>query len=158
MQSLRAIAGCYVYWPSLYDNIVIYVGSSHHCACVAASSPKSASLAWETSTYFWQRVHIDHAGPIKEENFLLSVDVTSKWVKIRQSQSEPLLSSTFSATCLPVSRCQKLWNATTVHSSLVLYSTASYHPHSNDHAGSVRCIRDDLSNHTKSKPLKTTGR
>ncbi|XP_058814254.1 uncharacterized protein K02A2.6-like [Topomyia yanbarensis] len=87
MQRMKAIARSYVYWPSLDVDIVAHVSSCHHCAAVAKSPPRSAPLSWPKPTYPWQRVHIDYAGPIEGEYFLLSVDAYSKWVEIVKTKS-----------------------------------------------------------------------
>ncbi|XP_065094663.1 uncharacterized protein K02A2.6-like [Ochlerotatus camptorhynchus] len=87
IQRMKAIARSFVYWPSIDSVIAAHVKACRHCAVAAKSPPKAPSLAWPKSTYPWQRVHIDYAGPIEGEYFLLSVDSYSKWVEIVRTKS-----------------------------------------------------------------------
>ncbi|XP_065082308.1 uncharacterized protein K02A2.6-like [Ochlerotatus camptorhynchus] len=87
IQRMKAIARSFVYWPSIDSDIAAHVKACHHCAVAAKSPPKAPPLSWPKSTYPWQRVHIDYAGPIEGEYFLLSVDSYSKWVEIVRTKS-----------------------------------------------------------------------
>ncbi|XP_058820892.1 uncharacterized protein K02A2.6-like [Topomyia yanbarensis] len=78
IQRMKAIARSYVYWPTLDNDIVDYVKSCHQCAIAAKTPPKSAPLSWPKSTKPWQRVHLDYAGPIDGEYYLVVVDSFSK--------------------------------------------------------------------------------
>ncbi|XP_062708139.1 uncharacterized protein K02A2.6-like [Aedes albopictus] len=87
IQRMKAIARSYVYWPSIDSDIAAHVSGCRSCAAAAKSPPKSAPLSWPKSTHPWQRVHIDYAGPIEGEYFLLSIDSHSKWVEIVRTKS-----------------------------------------------------------------------
>ncbi|XP_058837817.1 uncharacterized protein K02A2.6-like [Topomyia yanbarensis] len=87
IQRMKAIARSYVYWPTLDNDIVDYVKSCHQCAMAAKTPPKSAPLSWPKSTKPWQRVHLDYAGPIDGEYYLVVVDSFSKWPEIVQTRS-----------------------------------------------------------------------
>ncbi|XP_062704096.1 uncharacterized protein K02A2.6-like [Aedes albopictus] len=82
IQRMKAIARSFVYWPSLDEEIVAYVKSCKHCASVAKSPP----VPWPKPTGPWKRVHIDYAGPIDGDYFLLAVDAYSKWPEIVQTR------------------------------------------------------------------------
>ncbi|XP_055633598.1 uncharacterized protein K02A2.6-like [Toxorhynchites rutilus septentrionalis] len=87
IQRMKAITRSYVYWPSLDDDIIGYVKSCHHCATSAKTPPRSAPLSWPKSSKPWERVHMDYAGPIDGEYFLIVVDSYSKWPEMIQTRS-----------------------------------------------------------------------
>ncbi|XP_062538985.1 uncharacterized protein K02A2.6-like [Armigeres subalbatus] len=97
IQRMKAIARSYVYWPSLDEEIVEYVKSCKHCASVAKSPPHSPPVPWPKTTGPWKRVHVDYAGPIDGEYFLLAVDAYSKWPEIIPTRS---ITSTVTITIL----------------------------------------------------------
>ncbi|XP_065076499.1 uncharacterized protein K02A2.6-like [Ochlerotatus camptorhynchus] len=84
---MKAIARSYVYWPFLDSEIADYVKSCRHCATAAKSPPKCAPVPWPRSSKPWERVHIDYAGPINGEYYLVVVDSYSKWPEIIQTRS-----------------------------------------------------------------------
>ncbi|XP_055589596.1 uncharacterized protein K02A2.6-like [Uranotaenia lowii] len=79
---MKAIARSYVYWPSLDKEIVRYVSSCPHCAMASKSPAIAPPILWPKTTRPWQRVHIDFAGPISDEYYLLVIDSHSKWPEI----------------------------------------------------------------------------
>ncbi|XP_055623649.1 uncharacterized protein K02A2.6-like [Toxorhynchites rutilus septentrionalis] len=87
IQRMKAIARSFVYWPSIDSDIAAHVKACRNCAAAAKSPPKIPPLSWPKSTHPWQRVHIDYAGPIEGDYFLLSVDSYSKWVEIIRTKS-----------------------------------------------------------------------
>ncbi|XP_055614966.1 uncharacterized protein K02A2.6-like [Toxorhynchites rutilus septentrionalis] len=87
IQRMKAIARSFVYWPSIDSDIAAHVKACRNCAAAAKSPPKVPPLSWPKSTHPWQRVHIDYAGPIEGDYFLLSVDSYSKWVEIIRTKS-----------------------------------------------------------------------
>ncbi|XP_062557959.1 uncharacterized protein K02A2.6-like [Armigeres subalbatus] len=87
IQRMKAIARSYVYWPSLDKDIVDHVKSCCHCASTAKSPSKLAPVPWPRSTKPWERVHIDYAGPITGDYYLIVVDSYTKWPEIIQTHS-----------------------------------------------------------------------
>ncbi|XP_065075510.1 uncharacterized protein K02A2.6-like [Ochlerotatus camptorhynchus] len=87
MQRMKAIARSYVYWPSLDEDIVGYVKACAQCASVAKSPPHATPMPWPKTVGPWQRVHIDYAGPIDGDYFLIVVDSYSKWPEIVKTRS-----------------------------------------------------------------------
>ncbi|XP_055522703.1 uncharacterized protein K02A2.6-like [Wyeomyia smithii] len=79
---MQAIAKNYVYWPSLDDDITSYVKDCKHCATVAKSPMHSAPIPWPKPVGPWKRIHVDFAGPIEADYFLLAVDAFSKWPEV----------------------------------------------------------------------------
>lgn len=82
MQRMKALARSYVYWPSLDADIVDFVKACRHCASVARSPPHSPPVPWPKPAAPWQRVHVDYAGPIEGDYYLIVVDSFSKWPEI----------------------------------------------------------------------------
>ena len=85
-QRMKAIARSYVYWPSIDEDIAGYVKACRHCASVARSPPHTAPVPWPKASGPWQRIHVDFAGPIDGEYYLLAVDSFSKWPEIVQTR------------------------------------------------------------------------
>ena len=42
---------------------------------------------WEWPEKPWFRIHIDHAGPVKGQLFLIVVDAYSKWIEVYPTSS-----------------------------------------------------------------------
>ncbi|XP_062703621.1 uncharacterized protein K02A2.6-like [Aedes albopictus] len=85
MQRMKALARSYAYWPSMDTDITDFVRACQQCASVARSPPHSPPMPWPKATAPWQRVHVDYAGPIEGEYYLLAVDSFSKWPEIVQT-------------------------------------------------------------------------
>ncbi|XP_058465077.1 uncharacterized protein K02A2.6-like [Malaya genurostris] len=85
-QRMKAIARSYVYWPSIDEDIAGYVKTCRHCAATAKSPPHAVPVPWPKASGPWQRVHVDFAGPIDGEYYLLAVDSFSKWPEIVQTR------------------------------------------------------------------------
>ncbi|XP_058445614.1 uncharacterized protein K02A2.6-like [Malaya genurostris] len=83
---MKAVARSYVFWPSLDVEIAEYVRTCVHCAAAAKSPAHIPPVPWPKSSSPWQRVHVDYAGPIDGEYFLLVVDSYSKWPEIVQTR------------------------------------------------------------------------
>lgn len=87
VQRMKAIARSFVYWPCLDEEIISYVRACNGCASAARSPPKAAPVPWPKSTVPWQRVHVDYAGPLEGEYYLIVVDSYSKWPEILPTKS-----------------------------------------------------------------------
>ena len=87
MSRMKALARCYVWWPGMDKQIEKLVKC---CATCQEHQRRPASAPvhpWEHSIFPWQRVHIDFAGPMKGETFLLLVDAYSKWLEVVRVKS-----------------------------------------------------------------------
>ncbi|XP_055590830.1 uncharacterized protein K02A2.6-like [Uranotaenia lowii] len=124
-QRMKAIARSYVYWPNVDNEISSYVQACRHCALTAKSPPHSAPSLWPKSTKPWERVHIDYAGPIEGDYFLLVIDSFTKWPEIVRT------SSTTSTATINILRdlFARFGMPTTLH-----LTTAPFHPQSNGQA------------------------
>lgn len=83
---MKALSRSYVYWPSLDEEVQAYVKACPHCASVARSPPHSDPVPWPKASGPWQRVHVDFAGPVEGEYYLIVVDSFSKWPEVVQTQ------------------------------------------------------------------------
>lgn len=95
MNRMKAVMRSYVYWPFMDKAVEEYVVRCRRCAEVAKDPPKVESQPWPETTKPWVRLHVDYAGPISGQYFLVVVDSYSKWPEIyvvrRPSTSETLL-------------------------------------------------------------------
>ncbi|KXJ81060.1 hypothetical protein RP20_CCG021245 [Aedes albopictus] len=148
MQRMKAIARSYVYWPSLDEDIVGYVKACHQCASVAKSPPHAQPVPWPKPSGPWQRVHIDYAGPVDGDYFLVVVDSLTKWPEIVRTHSIStkatiaILRGIFARLVMPITLVSD--NGTQFTSSdfasfcamngVKHLTTAPYHPQSNGQA------------------------
>ncbi|CAH8612293.1 unnamed protein product [Dicrocoelium dendriticum] len=56
--------------------------SCGNCATASRAPPKTELRSWPKPTKPWSRVHVDFAGPINGQNFLIVVDAYSKWPEV----------------------------------------------------------------------------
>ncbi|XP_061506862.1 uncharacterized protein K02A2.6-like [Anopheles gambiae] len=82
IERMKALARSYVYWPGLDSEIESLVKSCRQCAMAAKSPVSSLPICWMKANAPWQRVHVDYAGPIEGDYFLLAIDSFSKWPEI----------------------------------------------------------------------------
>ncbi|XP_041771477.1 uncharacterized protein K02A2.6-like [Anopheles merus] len=87
IQRMKAIARSYVFWPSLNEDIIDLVSNCHSCALAAKSPAHADPLPWPKTTTPWERVHVDYAGPIDGDYFLVVVDAHTKWPEIIRTAS-----------------------------------------------------------------------
>ena len=84
---MKALARSYVWWPGVDQDIEDAV---RHCqVCQVNQSKPAAATAhpWEFPTKPWERLHIDHAGPMNGNTFLVLVDSHSKWPEVERVPS-----------------------------------------------------------------------
>jgi transposase InsO family protein len=78
MVRMKARARMHVWWPKLDLDIENTVKACPVCQAVAATPPLTVNpWVWPTRPY--QRIHVDFAGPVCGEMFLIVVDARSKW-------------------------------------------------------------------------------
>ncbi|XP_055623231.1 uncharacterized protein K02A2.6-like [Toxorhynchites rutilus septentrionalis] len=148
MQRMKAIARSYVYWPTLDADIVSFVKACQQCASVARSPPHSPPVSWPKLTAPWQRVHVDFAGPIEGDYYLLAIDSFSKWpeiirtTRITSAATISILRALFARLGMPVTLVSD--NGTQFTSAefadfcasngIEHLTTAPFHPQSNGQA------------------------
>lgn len=145
---MKAISRSFVYWPSLDHDIVHFVNACPHCASVARSPPHSPPVPWPKTAGPWQRVHIDFAGPVEGDHFLVVVDSFSKWPEIIRMRTISAtatiaaLRGLFARLGMPtllVSDNGRQFSSAEfaefcVNNGIVHLTTAPYHPQSNGQA------------------------
>ena len=87
MERMKSIARSYVYWPKIDKHIENFVKDCNNCALAAKSPTKTTLQSWPIPSKPWERLHIDYAGPVKGNYFLVVVDAHSKWPEIFPTKS-----------------------------------------------------------------------
>ena len=83
---MEAIAGSYMWWPQLNDDIEAQVRGCQLCQTVRASLPVAPLHLWTWPKRAWQSLHIDFAE--KDGNdFLVVIDSHSKWLEVKHMTS-----------------------------------------------------------------------
>ncbi|XP_055584891.1 uncharacterized protein K02A2.6-like [Uranotaenia lowii] len=87
IQRMKSIARSFVYWPGIDQHIIDYIKACQPCASVVRTAEKAPPVPWPATPGPWYRVHIDYAGPLDGEYFLVVVDAHSKWPEIFPTKS-----------------------------------------------------------------------
>ncbi|XP_055591110.1 uncharacterized protein K02A2.6-like [Uranotaenia lowii] len=147
-QRMKAIARSYVYWPNVDNEISSYVKACRHCALTAKSPPHSAPSLWPKSTKPWERVHIDYAGPIEGDYFLLVIDSFTKCTlnlfscSTTSTATINILRDLFARFGMPTTLvsdngpqfCSALFQNFCAENGIQHLTTAPFHPQSNGQA------------------------
>ena len=75
---MKALARGYVYWPNMDKQLDELVKSCTKCQLVAKSPRKTKFYSLPIPGTPWSRLHIDFAGPINGQHYLILVDAYSK--------------------------------------------------------------------------------
>ncbi|XP_058816377.1 uncharacterized protein K02A2.6-like [Topomyia yanbarensis] len=142
---MKAVMRSHVYWPGVDQDVENFTASCRACASVAKAPPKTLLSSWPQTSYPWQRLHVDYAGPFEGHYFLIMVDSYSKWPEIIRTQTITssttieLMFETFARYGLPETIVTD--NGTQFSSNqfrefceslgIVHIRTAPYHPQSN---------------------------
>ncbi|XP_015271459.1 PREDICTED: uncharacterized protein K02A2.6-like, partial [Gekko japonicus] len=87
MVHTKALARGYVWWPGLDKEIEEWVRGCPKCQQVRPDPPQATPQGWESSGKPWARLHIDFAGPLQGQMFLIVVDAMSKWLEVVHMKS-----------------------------------------------------------------------
>ncbi|XP_055604793.1 uncharacterized protein K02A2.6-like [Uranotaenia lowii] len=87
IERMRSIARQYVYWPLIDEDISKLVRACSECASVAKTERKVNLESWPTPEKPWQRVHVNYAGPLDGNYYLIIVDSFSKWPEVIRTQA-----------------------------------------------------------------------
>ena len=99
---MKALARGYVYWPNMNKQLEELVKSCTKCQLVAKSPRKTKLYSWPIPESPWSRLHIDFAGPINGQHYLILVDAYNKWPEVfyvvkngrkRQQETDSCISS-----------------------------------------------------------------
>lgn len=80
---MKDSARSYMWWSGIDSDIEQLVRActvyQQHRRC----PPPAPSPDWERPTEPWNTIHVDSAGPIESQSYLIVVDVSSKWLEVR---------------------------------------------------------------------------
>jgi len=97
MVKMKNTARNYMWWPEIDKDIEGISQACSQCNSVR-NSPPSVTHHWAPAEQAWQRIHLDFAGPMDGQMFLIVVDAYSKWPEVFP------LRTTTSATTITVLR------------------------------------------------------
>ncbi|XP_058817303.1 uncharacterized protein K02A2.6-like [Topomyia yanbarensis] len=86
VERMRSITRQYVYWPNIDEDVSKLVKACNACADVVKTDRKTNLESWPVPKKPWQRIHLDYAGPIKGQYYLILVDSFSKWPEVIQTK------------------------------------------------------------------------
>ena len=87
MVRMKALARLHVWWPNIDSDIENKVAKCESCTKQLPNFPKAQANPWIWPQTPWQRIHVDFAGPFRNEMFLVVVDAHSKWLEIVRMSS-----------------------------------------------------------------------
>ena len=96
--NMKAVAQSYVWWRGIDRDLEQVARSCSECAAVKQAPVKAPLHPWTWPSRPWQRLHIDFAGPFLNKNFLIAVDVHSKWAEVVEMQ-QATTTKTITALC-----------------------------------------------------------
>ena len=79
---MKSLARSYVFWPGMDNEIEEMVRSCTGCAFTSKCPVKTDLCSWPKPTKPWSRIHVDYAGPVSGEYYLVVVDAYSKWPEV----------------------------------------------------------------------------
>ena len=83
---MKALARCYLWWPTLDKDIETKVKACAVCAAVRNIPPTAPLHSWQWPARIWQRLHIDFAQK-SNHTFLVIIDSHSKWLEVFNMRS-----------------------------------------------------------------------
>ncbi len=93
MCKMKALARSYVWWPGMDKEIEELVRRCSTCQRQQVRPNAAPIHPWERPSGPWERVHIDHAGPVEGKMLLVACDAYSKWVEVDVVRSTDAKSS-----------------------------------------------------------------
>lgn len=78
---MKSLARSYFWWPALDRAIEKVANGCSQCLSCRPEQPKIRNTSWPKTTYPFERVHIDHLGPIAGKTILIIKDSYSKWIE-----------------------------------------------------------------------------
>ncbi|KAM7286060.1 uncharacterized protein ISCGN_032945 [Ixodes scapularis] len=82
MSAMKASPRGLMWWPKMDSQIEEFVRYCQPCQSNRQSDPKAPLHFWVKPDQPWSRLHIDFAGPVKAEVFLIVVDAYSNWAEV----------------------------------------------------------------------------
>jgi hypothetical protein len=82
MAKMKSLTRSYVWWPGIDKSIESRVQKCTQCHVNRKMPPKTPLHQWEPPSGPWERIHIDHVGPILGKMYLVMIDAYSKWFEL----------------------------------------------------------------------------
>ncbi|XP_031333894.1 uncharacterized protein K02A2.6-like [Photinus pyralis] len=86
---MKQLSRRYCFWKGIDKDIESFVKACPECIKIKHSPSKVPLHHWEMPNENWDRIHIDYAGPIGNQHFLVVVDAKSKWAEVRVLNDSP---------------------------------------------------------------------
>ncbi|XP_052754801.1 uncharacterized protein K02A2.6-like [Galleria mellonella] len=83
ISAMRALARHYVWWPSIDEDIDMWVKRCSNCQENRPNITELPVYSWSIPDDPWERVHVDFAGPFEGKFWLVLCDALSKWIEIK---------------------------------------------------------------------------
>lgn len=83
---MKELARSYLWWPNLDRDLENVASTCEKCLENRSAPPKAELHPWEWPEKPWHRIHVDFAGPVDNNYFLILVDAHSKWVDIYKTR------------------------------------------------------------------------
>nr|XP_041630616.1 uncharacterized protein K02A2.6-like [Drosophila kikkawai] len=83
---MKQLARQHVWWPTIDDDIKNIAQSCDICKCNNPAPPREFQ-SWPAATAAWERIHVDFAGPIFDNMWLICVDAYSQFPFVVQMSS-----------------------------------------------------------------------
>ena len=87
MTRMKSLARSYVWWPGIDSDIETMVRQCVTCQANQSNPTSAPAHPWDYASEPWERLHIDHAGPMNGNVFLIIVDSYSKWLEVERVKS-----------------------------------------------------------------------
>ena len=87
MVKMKGLARSFVWWPGIDGDIEREVRHCVGCQENARTPGRGPLHRWEYPAKPWQRLHVDFAGPLDGQMYLLVIDAYSKWPEIFSMRS-----------------------------------------------------------------------
>ena len=84
---MKSITRRVCWWPKRDSDIESYVHYCGNCQATTAVPPLASVHPWEWPRKSWMKIHVDFAGPIKGQIYLIVIDSYSKWLEIISTNS-----------------------------------------------------------------------
>lgn len=87
-EKMKSIARQCAWWPGIDSDIAQYAKACKACQEGKDHGSTRQWTAWPEETEKWSRIHIDYAGPLNGDNYLLVIiDAYSKWAEVHVTKS-----------------------------------------------------------------------
>ena len=82
MSKMKVLARMFVWWPGLDKDMEHSVQKCAQCQETQACPAAVPIQPWRWPTFPWTKLHIDYAGPLLDQMFLIIIDTHSKWIEV----------------------------------------------------------------------------